>query len=56
MDEIVRMMTGDGAVKATAITGKELTERARQIHKTLPVATLCRTARGTCGAMCRTAM
>lgn len=39
MDEIVRMMTGDGAVKATAITGKELTERARQIHKTLPVAT-----------------
>lgn len=39
MDEIVRMMTGDGTVKATAITGKELTERARQIHKTLPVAT-----------------
>lgn len=39
MDEIVRMMTRDGAVKATAITGKELTERARQIHKTLPVAT-----------------
>ena len=39
MDEIVRMMTRDGAVKAMAITGRALTERARQIHKTLPVAT-----------------
>ena len=39
MDEIVRMMTRDGAVKAMAITGRDLTERARQIHKTLPVAT-----------------
>ena len=39
MDEIVRMMTRDGTVKAMAITGRDLTERARQIHKTLPVAT-----------------
>ena len=39
MDQIVRMMTRDGAVKAMAITGRDLTERARQIHKTLPVAT-----------------
>ena len=39
MDEIVRMLTKDGTVKAVAITGRELTERARQIHKTLPVAT-----------------
>ena len=39
MDEIVRMITGDGAVKAMAITGKDLVERARQIHKTLPLAT-----------------
>lgn len=38
MDEIVRMITGDGAVKAMAITGKDIVERARQIHKTWPVA------------------
>lgn len=39
MDEIVRMMTGDGMVKAVAVTGRDMVERARQIHKTLPVAT-----------------
>lgn len=39
MDEIVRMITGDGYVKAIAITGKELVERARVIHDTWPVAT-----------------
>lgn len=39
MDEIVRMITGDGCVKAIAISGRELVERARQIHNTLPVAT-----------------
>ena len=38
-DQIVRVITSDGAVMASAITGKELVERARQIHKTLPVAT-----------------
>lgn len=39
MDEIVRMIAGDGAVRAMAVTGKEMVERARQIHKTLPLAT-----------------
>ena len=39
MDEIVRMITGDGSVKAIAITGKDLVERARQIHKLAPLAT-----------------
>ena len=39
MDEIVRMMTGDGFVKAMAVTGRDLVERARQIHHTWPVAT-----------------
>lgn len=39
MDEIIRMMTGDGMVKAVAVTGRDMVERARQIHKTLPVAT-----------------
>ena len=39
MDEIVRMIAKDAPVKASAITGRGLVERARQIHKTLPVAT-----------------
>ena len=39
MDKIIRAITADGMVKATAITSRDLTERARQIHKTLPVAT-----------------
>lgn len=38
-DQIVRVITSDGAVMASAITGKALVEEARQIHKTLPVAT-----------------
>lgn len=38
-DQIVRVITSDGAVMASAITGKALVEQARQIHKTLPVAT-----------------
>lgn len=38
-DEIVRAMTRDGWVKAVAISSTALTERARQIHKTLPTAT-----------------
>ncbi len=38
-DELVRVMTKDGFVKAVAVTTKNLTERARQIHKTLPTAT-----------------
>ena len=38
-DEIVRAITRDGLVKAAAITGAALVERARQIHTTLPTAT-----------------
>ncbi len=38
-DQLVRAITKDGMVKAAAVTTRELTERARQIHKTLPVAT-----------------
>ena len=38
-DEIVRAMTGDGYVKAVAITGRDLVERARNIHTLLPMAT-----------------
>lgn len=38
-DEIVRAITGDGYVKAVAVTGQEMVERARQIHTLLPMAT-----------------
>lgn len=38
-DKIVRAISGDGMVQAAAIYSRNLTERARQIHKTLPVAT-----------------
>ena len=38
-DKIVRAISGDGMVQAAAISSRNLTERARQIHKTLPVAT-----------------
>ena len=38
-DQIVRAITADGLVKASAITGTVLVERARQIHRLLPVAT-----------------
>ena len=38
-DEIVRAITGDGYVKAVAITGRDLIERARNIHTLLPMAT-----------------
>lgn len=39
MDEIVRMIAKNAPVKAMAITGRELVERAREIHTTLPVVT-----------------
>ena len=39
MDRIVRAISSDGMVQAAAICSRDLTERARQIHKTLPVAT-----------------
>ncbi len=39
MDKLVRAITADGQVQAVAVSTKGLTERARNIHKTLPVAT-----------------
>ena len=38
-DQIVRAITGDGLVKAVAVTGREIVERARQIHTLPPMAT-----------------
>ena len=38
-DQLIRAISKDGFVKATAVSTRDLTERARQIHKTLPVAT-----------------
>ena len=38
-DQLIRAMTKDGWIKAVAVSTKHLTERARQIHKTLPTAT-----------------
>lgn len=38
-DQLVRAISKDGRVKAVAVSTRSLTERARQIHKTLPVAT-----------------
>lgn len=38
-DQLVRAITRDGFVKAVAVSSRDLTERARQIHKTLPVGT-----------------
>ena len=39
MDRLVRAITADGMVQAVAVSTKELTERSRHIHRTLPVAT-----------------
>ncbi len=38
-DEIVRAITADGSAKVVAISGRDLVERARNIHTLLPVAT-----------------
>jgi molecular chaperone Hsp33 len=38
-DYIVRAISGDGMVKLSAITARDIAERARRIHKTTPVAT-----------------
>jgi len=38
-DEIVRAITGDGYVKAVAVTGRDAVERARQMHTLPPMAT-----------------
>lgn len=39
LDCLVRAVSADGYVKAAAVSTRNLTEQARQIHKTLPVAT-----------------
>ena len=38
-DEIVRAITGNGLVKAVSVTGRDIVERSRNIHKLLPMAT-----------------
>ena len=38
-DQLIRAISQDGLIKVSAVSTRELTERARQIHKTLPVAT-----------------
>ena len=38
-DERIHMIAAQGRIKAVAVTGIEIVERARQIHRTLPVAT-----------------
>ena len=38
-DQLVRAISRDGLVKAAAVSTRGLTERARQIHRTTPVAT-----------------
>ena len=39
MDEIIRAVSGDGTVMISAVSTRDLTERARLIHRTLPVTT-----------------
>jgi molecular chaperone Hsp33 len=39
MDQIIRMLAKDAPVKASAISAREIVERARNIHTLLPVAT-----------------
>jgi len=39
MDKLVRAITSDGMVQAVAVSTRDITERARNIHTTLPVAT-----------------
>ncbi|MEA4933302.1 MAG: Hsp33 family molecular chaperone HslO [Lawsonibacter sp.] len=38
-DELIRAITADGCAKAVAVTGRDLVDRARQIHTLLPMAT-----------------
>ena len=38
-DQLIRAISKDGLIKVSAVSTRDLTERARQIHKTLPVAT-----------------
>ena len=41
-DQLIRAISQDGLMKVSAVSTRDLTERARQIHKTLPVATAAR--------------
>ena len=45
MDYIVRMIAKDAPIKAMAIQGREMVQRAREIHHTFPVATAALGAR-----------
>nr|WP_325301748.1 Hsp33 family molecular chaperone HslO [uncultured Oscillibacter sp.] len=38
-DQLIRAISKDGLIKVSAVSTRDLTEQARQIHKTLPVAT-----------------
>ena len=38
-DQLIRAISQDGLIKVSAVSTRDLTERARLIHKTLPVAT-----------------
>ena len=38
-DQLIRAISRDGLIKVSAVSTRDLTERARQIHKTLPAAT-----------------
>lgn len=38
-DQLIRAISQDGLIKVSAVSTRDLTERARQSHKTLPVAT-----------------
>ena len=38
-DQLIRAISQDGLIKVSAVSTRDLTERARQIHRTLPVAT-----------------
>ena len=39
MDEIIRAVSKDGFIQISAVSTRDITERARNIHRTLPVAT-----------------
>ena len=39
MDKLIRAISGDGQIKFTAVSLRDAVERARQIHRTLPVVT-----------------
>ncbi|MBQ4428028.1 MAG: Hsp33 family molecular chaperone HslO [Oscillospiraceae bacterium] len=39
MDELIRAISADGFIKMTAVSTREMTEKARNIHRTLPVVT-----------------